>query len=108
MTREAFVRMVTAVGLLGLAVMLTPTLLSQAQQPTTPAAAIPREGGDRRGPVEATKEVEALKEELRQLKGQLVEQRRQTAAIVNHLTLAPEVEVEPEDYLQARSRFQTK
>jgi formylglycine-generating enzyme required for sulfatase activity/pimeloyl-ACP methyl ester carboxylesterase len=54
------------------------------------------------------KEIDKLKEEMRQLKAQLDELRAQNKSIVNHLTFAPGMEAQTEDYVQARARFQTK
>src|SRR5262249_1518268 len=54
------------------------------------------------------KDIPKLKEEIRQLKAQLDELRIQNSVIVGHLTFAPETVAPPEDYAEARSRFQTK
>jgi len=80
--------------------LLLPFLAAQAQQPSAPI--------NNNGPSDLQKEVEQLREEIRQLKAALAEQQRQLSGIEKHLTVAPEVEVQPEDYAQARSRFQTK
>jgi formylglycine-generating enzyme required for sulfatase activity len=53
-------------------------------------------------------DIERLKEEVRQLKELINELRRQDKGIENHLTFAPEVELQEEDYAQARLRFHTR
>jgi len=72
-----------------------------------------RPGGGRGGSAQAgqgdpAKDIEKLKEEIRQLKTQLDDLRVQSKAIENYLTFAPEMDVQNEDYAQARGRFRTK
>jgi len=45
-----------------------------------------------------------LNEEIRRLKAQVDELRRQNLAVVDHLIYAPGLEVQDEDYAHARSR----
>jgi formylglycine-generating enzyme required for sulfatase activity/pimeloyl-ACP methyl ester carboxylesterase len=92
-----------------LAVLCLTTLLStQAQQPPDSPAGARRGDGDKRGQADPAKEIERLREEIRQLKDQLGELRSKSKAIENHLMFAPALESQNEDYAQARSRFQTK
>jgi dienelactone hydrolase len=95
-------------AVLCLTALLLPRLPTRAQQPPAPHAGAGREGGEQPGQTEPAKEIEKLKEEIRQLKAQMDELRAQSKAIENHLLFAPGVEVQHEDYAQARSRFQTK
>ena len=109
--RRTMIRMLTATGFLAvlcLAALLLSQLRAQAQKPSAQTAPAGREGGDQRESTDPAKEIEKLKEEIQRLKAELAEQRRQTTAIVDHLTWAPEVEVQQEDYAEARSRFRTK
>jgi len=95
--------MLTATGFLAvlcLAALLLSQLRAQAQKPSAQPAPAGREGGDQRESTDPAKEIEKLKEEIQGLKAELAEQRRQTTAIVNHLTLAPELDVQPEDYAE--------
>src|SRR5262245_32772159 len=109
--RETTRRKVLVAGLLAvlcLAALLAPLLTTQAQKPIGGPPATGRDGGDQREPTDPAKDVPKLKEDIRRLKAQVDELRSQHYAIVNHLTFAPEVEFQPEDYAQARSRFRTK
>src|SRR5262245_21563712 len=94
-------------AVLCLAALLLPVLPTQAQKAGAPK---PPEsvGGDKREQTDQASEIEKLKEEIRQLKAELFDQRRQTDVLLNHLTWTPEMGVQPEDYAQARSRFRTK
>jgi formylglycine-generating enzyme required for sulfatase activity len=64
------------------------------------------------GQAERAKELEKQLAELRQLlerqKAELTELRGQFNSVMSYLTNAPSVEVQNEDYAQARARFQTK
>src|SRR5262249_52106336 len=95
-------------AVLGLAALLVPLLPIWAQEPpATPSG----DGSARSTPAaqaDPAKDIEKLKAEIRQLKAQLDELRSQNKAIMNHLTFAPEVEIQNEDYAQARSGFRTK
>ncbi len=92
MTRATTPRMLSALLTLSCLAALPPTLLrTQAGGPADPA-------GD----------IEKLKEEVRQLKEQVKELRDRSKGLANHLTYAPDVEVQNEDYAAARSRFRTK
>jgi formylglycine-generating enzyme required for sulfatase activity len=79
-----------------------------AQQPPASPAGAGRGINNQPGQADPAKEIEKLKEEIRQLKSQLDELRVQSRAMENHLLYAPGVEVLDEDYAQARSRFRTK
>jgi acetyl esterase/lipase len=81
-----------------------PLLPIWAQQTPAPPSGV----GDQPRPADTAKEIEKLKEEVRQLKAQLDELRSQSKAIENHLTFAPGMEALNEDYAQARGRFHTK
>jgi dipeptidyl aminopeptidase/acylaminoacyl peptidase len=81
---------------------------SQAQKPITQPDPTKREDREQLKQNDPNKEIEKWKEEIRQLKAQVEELRSQNSAILNHLTFTPEAVVPPEDYAQARSRFQTK
>ena len=97
--RRTMIRMLTATGFLAvlcLAALLLSQLRSQAQKPSAQPAPAGREGGDQLESTDPAKEIEKLKEEIQRLKAELAEQRRQTTAIVNHLTWAPEMEVQQE------------
>jgi formylglycine-generating enzyme required for sulfatase activity/dienelactone hydrolase len=91
-----------------LAALLLPLLPTGGQEPLAPTGGPVRATGDQPGPADPAKEIEKLREEVRQLKAQLDELRNQSRAIENHLTFAPEVENLSEDYAQARGRFQSK
>jgi dienelactone hydrolase len=88
--------------------LLLPLLPTQAQRPAAQPVEAKREDSERRSLTDAIEEVEKLKEEIQRLKTALEEQRRHMEEIKNHLILAPEVDAQPEDYAQARSRFKTK
>jgi formylglycine-generating enzyme required for sulfatase activity len=79
-----------------------------AQQPPASPAGAERGINNQPGQADPAKEIEKLKEEIRQLKSQLDDLRVQSRAMENHLLFAPGVEVQDEDYAQARSRFHTK
>jgi dienelactone hydrolase len=95
-------------SVLCLAALLLSLLPAQAQKGGAPKPPTGNLGADKREPADPATEIEKLKEEIRRLKAELAEQRRQTTAIVNHLTWTPEVNVQQEDYAEARSRFRTK
>ena len=88
--------------------LLFPILPAQAQQPIGPPTPGARAGSDQPEPTDPAKAIEKLREEIRQLKAQMEELRKNSLAIEDHITFGPEVEVEEEDYAQARSRFKTK
>jgi hypothetical protein len=92
-------------AVLCLAARLLQPPATQAQKPIVPAPT-GREGNDQGELTDPTKVVEKLK--VRQLKAQLDELRIQSKTLANHLIFAPEVEVQKEDYAQARLRFRTK
>lgn len=105
------IRMLKAPGFLAvlcLAALLALLLPARAQKPAAPPAPTGRGGSDQREPTDQAKEIEKLKVEIQLLKDQMAEQHRQSQRIVDHLTHAPVVEIQPEDYAQARSRFRTK
>src|SRR5262245_56664534 len=109
--RITTIRMLKVLGFLAVlyyVAHLSPTLPAQAQKEGTTKQRPGSVDSDNRDPADQAKEIEKLKEEIRQLKAELAEQRRQTTGIVKHLALAPEVEFQPEDYAEARSRFRTK
>jgi formylglycine-generating enzyme required for sulfatase activity len=91
-----------------LVALLLPPLPTGAQEPPASPAAAGRGVGDQSGQTDPAKEVEKLREEFQQLKAQMNELRVQNKAMENHLLYAPGVEVQDEDYAQARSRFRTK
>src|SRR5262245_4349555 len=110
MTRETPPRKLTAAGLLAV-LGLTALFLSrpaQAQKPVAPPAPTGRGVGDQPGQADQAKESQTLKEEIRQLRAQLDELRRQNDAVMDHLTYAPVMEVQQEDYARARAGFRTK
>src|SRR5262245_27595281 len=91
------------------AVLCIATLLSaRAQEPSAPPAGNARGANNQAGQGASPQDIQPLREEIRQLKALLKELRSQDKAIENHLTFAPEVEVQNEDYAQARLRFHTK
>jgi formylglycine-generating enzyme required for sulfatase activity len=111
MIRRGTPRMLKAtyfLSVLCLAALLLSLLPAQAQKGGAPKPPTGNLGADKREPADPATEIEKLKEEIRRLKAELAEQRRQTTAIVNHLTWTPEVDVQQEDYAEARSRFRTK
>ena len=87
---------------------LATLLLTQAQGSPIPSADDARGAANRVGQADPAQDIERLKEEVRQLKELIKEMRGQNKAIENHLTIAPEVEVQKEDYAQARLRFHTR
>jgi len=95
-------------SVLCLATLLLSPLPAQAQKVGTPKQQAGSVGGDKREPADPATEIEKLKGEIQRLKAELAEQRRLANGIANHLTWAPEVEVQQEDYAEARSRFRTK
>src|SRR5262245_2761762 len=111
MTRDTTPRMTTAAGFL-VVLGLTTLLLfqpTQAQKPIGPQPAqLKPEGGDRPGPAGPAKSVAELTEEVRQLKEQIEELRRQNYAILSHVMAVPNTAPQHEDYAQARRQFQTK
>jgi formylglycine-generating enzyme required for sulfatase activity len=100
-------RRLMATGFLTFLCLATP-LLAWAQQPSPPPASTGRQARDQPGQTSPATEIEKLKEEIRQLKAEMNELRVQNKAMENHLLFAPGVEVQDEDYAQARSRFRTK
>ena len=100
-------RLLMATGFLTLLCLATP-LRTWAQQPSPPPVSAGRQASDQPGQTAPATEIEKLKEEIRQLQAQMNELRVQHKAMENHLLFAPGVEVQDEDYAQARSRFRTK
>jgi formylglycine-generating enzyme required for sulfatase activity len=72
--------------------------------PTPPADSQP----DQRNRTGEPKDIQALSDEIKELKTQIDVLRRQNWAVVNHLIYAPGFEAREEDYAQARSQFQTR
>ena len=68
----------------------------------------PADKPDQSKPTSESKDIQALSEEIKELKTQLDVLRRQNWAVTSHLIYAPGFEAQEEDYAQARSRFQTK
>jgi formylglycine-generating enzyme required for sulfatase activity len=95
-------------AMLWLAALLLPLLPTAAQEPPASPAAAGRGLGDQLGQTDTAKEIENLREEIRQLKAQVGELRSKSKSIENHLLFAPGMEAQNEEYTQARSRFQTK
>lgn len=93
-------------------VLLLPPLSIRSQDRLASATGSGREvsapGGQDNRDKESDKELAAVRRLLQQQEAELNEQRRQLNAITNYLTNAPGVEVQTEDYVQARARFQTK
>src|SRR5262245_5594044 len=98
------------VAVVGIAALAVPPMPTQAHKPTNSHASTGGESSDKGGSTasDAAKEIEKLKEEIRQLKEQLGELRSRSKSIESHLTYGPEVEVQNEDYVQARGRFRTR
>jgi formylglycine-generating enzyme required for sulfatase activity/dienelactone hydrolase len=93
--------------LLCLAVFLSLTL-THAQKPIGGPAPPADNKPDQSKQTSESKDIQALSEEIKELKTQLDLLRRQNWAVTSHLIYAPGFEAEDEDYAQARSRFQTK
>jgi dienelactone hydrolase len=83
-----------------------------AQEPPVPPARGERGVSAPAVQDDRAREIDQKLDEIRKLlehqKAELDEQRRQLNAIQNYLTNAPGIEVQNEDYPQARARFQTK
>jgi formylglycine-generating enzyme required for sulfatase activity len=109
MLRGTMSRMLTGfLAMLCLAALLSPPLPTGAQQPPASPAADGRGVGDQPSQTDPAKEMEKLREEIRQLKAQVGELRSKSKSMENHLLFAPGLEAQNEDYAEARSRFQTK
>src|SRR5262249_51721222 len=100
-------QMLLATGFLG-ALCVTALLPAWARQPPALSSGAGRGDGDKPGQTDPAKEIEKLREEIRQLKVQMNELRIQNKTMENHLLFARGVEILDEDYAQARSRFRTK
>src|SRR5262245_35353685 len=99
--RDTTQRIVTAAGFLAvlcLAALVLPLLPAQAPIPIGPAAPAGREGSDPREPTDPAKDIPKLKEEVRQLMAQVDGLRRQNDAVMDHLSFAPVMEAQQEDY----------
>jgi dipeptidyl aminopeptidase/acylaminoacyl peptidase len=90
------------------AMSLASLLWVSGQNLPVSCAAAGQAGNERPGQVDSTQEIQQLREEIRQLKALVKDLRSQDKAVETHLTFAPEVEVQREDYAQARLRFHTK
>jgi dienelactone hydrolase/cell division protein FtsB len=99
-------RLVTGFFLLSLCCVVLLWRPTQAQKASP--VETERAGNKQRTQPDTNSEIEKLRAEIRQLKAELAEQRRQMNELEKHLTVMPEVEIQPEDYAQVRSRFQTK
>src|SRR5262249_37796871 len=101
-------RMLAGAGflvVLGLAApFLWPAPIWTQEPPVTPTKDAPAVSAQ----ADPAKEIAKLREEVRQVKDQLGELRIQNKSIIDHLTFAPGMEVENEDYAEARARFHTK
>jgi dienelactone hydrolase len=93
--------------LLCVAVFL-PLTLTHAQKPIGDPAPPADNKPDQSKQTSESKDIQALSEEIKDLKTQLDVLRRQNWAVTSHLIYAPGFEAQEEDYSQARSRFQTK
>jgi formylglycine-generating enzyme required for sulfatase activity/acetyl esterase/lipase len=91
-----------------LAALLLPRLPAHAQKPASPAGPTRREESKQREPSDPAKEIENLREEIRQLKAELLDQRGLIREVADYLTYAPETNNQSEDYAEARWQFQTK
>src|SRR5262245_10020011 len=90
------------------ALFLSLTLV-HAQKPIgAPPTAAGEERPNQSKQTNETKDIQALSDEIKELKTQLDVLRRQNWAVTSHLINAPGFEAQDEDYAQARSRFQTK
>src|ERR1700682_3761884 len=87
--------------------LLLPPLPVGAQKPATPSPQPPQKATNNE-PSDPAREIEKLREEIHQLKAELVDQRGLIREIADYLTYAPELENQSEDYAAARRRFQTK
>jgi len=105
--RRTTPRLLTGTVLLSI-LCLAALLSTLAQEAPAPSAEAGRGVSDQPGQADPAKEIDKLKEEIRQLKAHVDELRAQSRAIENHLLFAPGSEIQNEDYAQARSRFQTK
>src|SRR5262245_54807198 len=89
--------------------LTTPSLVTRLSAPAqslpVSSAAVGQGGSGQTGQGDSTQDMQQLREEIRQLKALLKEQRSRDKAMENHLTFAPEVELQKEDYAEARRRF---
>src|SRR5690242_639548 len=76
-----------------------------SQEPAVPHAGGGRAANAQAGQADLSKDIEKLKEEIRQLREKQQVQMRQ---LKMHLTLGSQVELQNQDYAQARSGFHTK
>jgi formylglycine-generating enzyme required for sulfatase activity/dienelactone hydrolase len=103
--------MLTAAGflaVLGLAALLLLLHPAPAQKPIGGPTPAGRAGSDQNEPTDPAKALDKLRVEMRQLKAQVDELRSQNYAMMDHLTFAPVMEAQHEDYARARAGFQTK
>src|SRR6266545_1809679 len=85
-----------------------PLTLTHAQKPIGGPAPPAANKPDQSKQTSESKDIEALSEEIKELRTQLDVLRRQNWAVTSHLIYAPGLEAQEEDYAQARSRFRTK
>src|SRR2546421_2466743 len=78
------------------------------QESPSPTSVDSRGINNQSGQADPAGDIERLKEEVRQLKTLLKELLSRDKSVRSHLTYAPEVEVQKEDYAQARLRFHTR
>src|SRR5262249_6692253 len=104
MPRMAMATNLLALGCLAFQPMVVPPARAQVADPHRH----PSENVGRVRPVDRDGEGEGLKEEIRRLKAAQEDLRREIVDLKQHLAFAPEVEVQQEDYAQARRCFRTK
>src|SRR5262245_55824877 len=78
--------------------------LAHAQKPIGAPPTAPEDDRNQRKQTNELTDIQALSEEVKELKTQLDVLRRQNWVVTSHLICAPGFEAQEEDYAQARSR----